>query len=76
VSRCIYLLIAGFGLIMVICGIQLVEFMTMSTLPATKISSSVEYVVIPISGAMLIYNSLEQLFQPYGDFLNQCQTIE
>jgi TRAP-type C4-dicarboxylate transport system permease small subunit len=62
-SCCIYALIGGFGVIMVVHGIQLVEFMSMSTLPATKISSAVEYVVIPISGLMLIYNASELLFR-------------
>ena len=59
----VYILIAGFGVVMVVYGIQLTEFMTMSTLPATKISSAVEYVVIPISGLMLFYNAVELLFR-------------
>jgi TRAP-type C4-dicarboxylate transport system permease small subunit len=59
----VYTLIAGFGVVMVVYGIQLTEFMTMSTLPATKISSAVQYVVIPISGLMLIYNAVEMLFR-------------
>lgn len=73
ISRGIYLLIAGFGLIMVVYGIELTKFMTMSTLPATKISSAVEYIVIPISGLMLIYNSFEIAFQSYPDYLAQDQ---
>jgi TRAP-type C4-dicarboxylate transport system permease small subunit len=47
----------------------------MSTLPATKISSAVEYVVLPISGLMLIYNSLEFVFQSYAEFLKQDQLL-
>lgn len=68
VSRLIYLLIAGFGVVMIVCGTQLVEFMTMSTLPATKLSSAVEYVAIPVSGLMLIYNALELAFRSYDEF--------
>lgn len=61
-ARLIYLLIVIFGGLMVSCGIELVEFMSMSTLPATKISSAVEYIVVPISGAMLIFVALEKIF--------------
>ncbi len=70
-SRGIFLLIAGFGLMMIIHGIDLVEFMSMSTLPATKLSSAVEYVVIPISGLMLVFNALLLFFQPYDQFLKE-----
>ncbi len=71
VSRAIYLLIAGFGLIMIVYGIELTEFMAMSTLPATKISSAVEYIVMPISGLMLVVNALELAWQSYHDFYEQ-----
>ena len=73
-SRFIYLLIVGFGVIMIVYGIQLTEFMSMSTLPATKLSSAVEYVVIPISGVLLIYNSLELFFISYRQFVENAQT--
>ncbi len=71
--RCINLIIATFGLMMIVYGIELTKFMTMSTLPATKITSAVEYVVLPISGLMLVYNSLEFVFQSYAEFLEQDQ---
>lgn len=61
-AQFIFLLIAVFGGLMVRYGIELVKFMSMSTLPATKISSAVEYIVIPISGAMLIFVALEKMF--------------
>lgn len=67
VARLIYILIGVFGGLMTIYGIELVEFMGMSTLPATKISSAVEYVVIPISGAMLVCVALEKIITD-GDF--------
>jgi TRAP-type C4-dicarboxylate transport system permease small subunit len=76
ISRCIYLLIAAFGVMMIVYGIELTEFMTMSTLPATKLSSAVEYVVLPLSGLMLVYNSLEFVFQSYAEFLKQDQLPE
>lgn len=57
----IYLLIAFFGVLMVIYGIELTKFTSMSTLPATKLSSAVGYVVIPISGVLLIANALDRL---------------
>ena len=71
ISRLIYLLIAGFGLVMIVYGFELVQFMTMSTLPATKLPSAVEYAVIPVSGVLLIYNALELFWVPYGTFLEQ-----
>lgn len=58
----ICILIGLFGGWMLIYGIELVQFMSMSTLPATKLSSAVEYIVIPISGGMLIFVALERLF--------------
>ena len=58
----IYLLIAFFGVLMVIYGIELTQYTSMSTLPATKLSSAVGYVVIPISGVMLVFNALDRLF--------------
>ncbi len=69
ISRAIFLLIAGFGLMMIIHGMDLVEFMSMSTLPATKLSSAVEYIVIPISGLMLVFNAALLFFEPYDRFL-------
>jgi len=71
ISRLIYLLIAGFGLVMIVYGLELVNFMTMSTLPATKLPSAVEYAVIPASGVLLIFNALELLWVPYGTFIAQ-----
>jgi TRAP-type C4-dicarboxylate transport system permease small subunit len=74
ISRLIYILIGGFGVIMVVSGTELVEFMMMSTLPATKLPSAVEYVVTPISGLMLIFTVLELLFMPYKDYVAQVRT--
>lgn len=74
ISRFVYLLIGGFGLVMLVYGIQLTDFMTMSTLPATKLSSAVEYVVIPISGVLLIFNAVELLFKSYKTFQVERQT--
>ena len=73
VSRFVFFLIGGFGVVMLFSGAELVEFMTMSTLPATKLPSAVEYIVIPISGLMLIFTALELLFVPYGEFLSRLQ---
>ena len=73
ISRFIFLLIGGFGVVMLFSGAELVEFMTMSTLPATKLPSAVEYIVIQISGLMLIFTALELLFVPYGEFLIRVQ---
>jgi TRAP-type C4-dicarboxylate transport system permease small subunit len=76
VSRGIYLLIAAFGVMMIVYGIELSKFMNMSTLPATKLPSAVEYAVLPLSGLMLVYNSMEFVFQSYAEFLKQDQLPE
>jgi TRAP-type C4-dicarboxylate transport system permease small subunit len=74
VSRLIYLLIAAFGIVMITSGIELVEFMSMSTLPATKLPSAVKYAVIPLAGITLIYNALELFFVSYHQFLTQSKS--
>lgn len=76
ISRFVYLLIAGFGLVMIVAGIELVKFTSMSTLPATKLPGYVPYLVIPVSGPMLIYNALELFFIPYHTFMKQHLTQE
>ena len=71
VSRFIFLLITGFGLVMIFAGIPLVKFMKRSTLPATKLPSAVNYIVVPLSCLMLVYNALELFFTSYQEFLKQ-----
>ena len=56
---------------MIVYGLELVDFMTMSTLPATKLPSAVEYAVIPASGVLLTFNALELLWVPYGTYIAQ-----
>lgn len=73
VSRLVYLLITAFGVVMIIAGIQLVDFMRMSTLPATKLPSAVPYSVIPLSGLMLAYNALELFFTSYQRFVRDSE---
>ena len=67
-SRIIYALIAACGAVMVVSGIELVKFTSMSTLPATKLPSSVRYAVIPLAGLTLAYNALELFFVSYQSF--------
>lgn len=70
-SRIIYFLIAAFGTVLIISGIELVQFTSMSTLPATKLPSSVRYAVIPLAGLTLVYNALELFFISFKTFLKQ-----
>jgi TRAP-type C4-dicarboxylate transport system permease small subunit len=71
ISRFIFLLIIGFGVLMVVEGIPLVNRMMRSTLPATKLPAAVEYIVFPVSGVLLVYNALELFFMSYRRFLEQ-----
>ena len=52
----------GFGLYMVVSGIEFSSLMAESTLPATKLPNSVQYVVIPFTGVLCcIYSALQFL---------------
>jgi TRAP-type C4-dicarboxylate transport system permease small subunit len=52
----------GFGLYMVVYGIQFSSLMSESTLPATKLPNSVQYVVVPFTGVLCcVYASLQFL---------------
>lgn len=53
-----HLLIAGFGGLMVYYGIQIMTITKLSTLPATKLPSSVLYVILPLSGILVFLNGL------------------
>lgn len=70
-SRVIYALIAAFGVVMITAGLELVKFTSMSTLPATKLPSSVKYAVIPLAGITLLYNAAELFFVSYSTYLKQ-----
>ncbi len=53
-----YLLIAAFGVLMVVIGIKIMHMTSMTTLPATKMPSSVLYVIFPLSGLLIFINAL------------------
>ena len=50
-----------FGLYLIIYGWSFTELMSESTMPATKLPNSVQYVVMPITGVMCCAYSLAQL---------------
>jgi TRAP-type C4-dicarboxylate transport system permease small subunit len=52
----------GFGLYMVVCGIQFSSLMSESTLPATKLPNSIQYIVVPFTGILCcVYATLQFL---------------
>ncbi len=53
-----HLLIAAFGGLTVWYGIQIMIMTKMSTMPATKLPSSVLYVILPLSGLLVLLNGL------------------
>lgn len=53
-----HLLIAAFGALMVFYGIQIMVMTRLSTMPATKLPSSVLYVILPLSGLLVFLNGL------------------
>jgi len=52
----------GFGLYMIIYGFQFSVLMSESTLPATKLPNSVQYIVVPLTGVICcVYSALQFL---------------
>ena len=58
VEKFAYLMVAAFGVFMVIWGWELTSKMMTSTLPATKMPRGYLYIVMPFSGALIAYYSL------------------
>lgn len=53
-----HLLVAAFGGLMVYFGIQIMVMTKLSTMPATKLPTSVLYVILPLSGILVVLNSI------------------
>ena len=53
-----HLLIAAFGGLMVWFGVKIMMMTKLSTMPATKLPSSVLYVILPLSGILILLNGL------------------
>lgn len=53
-----YLLISAFGGLMIGYGVQIMQVTKNATLPATKLPSSFLYVILPISGTLVLLNGL------------------
>lgn len=53
-----HILIAVFGGMMVYYGIVIMDMTKLSTMPATKLPSSVLYVILPLSGILVLLNAV------------------
>jgi len=53
-----HILIAVFGGAMVYFGIVIMDMTKLSTMPATKLPSSVLYVILPLSGVLVLLNAV------------------
>ena len=53
-----HILIAVFGGLMVYFGVLIMDMTKLSTMPATKLPSSVLYVILPLSGALILINAI------------------
>lgn len=58
-----YLLIAAFGVLMIVFGVQIMQVTKNATLPATKLPSAVLYIILPLSGALVLLNGLIVAFR-------------
>lgn len=62
VEKISYLLVAAFGVFMVVWGWQLTSKMMTSTLAATKMPRGYLYIIMPLSGALIAYYSIMDVF--------------
>ena len=69
-----HILIAVFGGAMVYYGLLIMNMTKLSTLPATKMPSSVLYVILPLSGLLVLINAIlvaanqdKKIFDETGD---------
>jgi TRAP-type C4-dicarboxylate transport system permease small subunit len=61
VRKLVDLLVASFGMVMVVYGYKLASFTMTSTLPATKLPTGYLYMVMPIAGVLIAYDSIMDL---------------
>lgn len=57
-ERCNHILIAIFGGAMVYFGLVIMDVTKLSTMPATKLPSAVLYIILPLSGLLVLLNAL------------------
>jgi len=53
-----HILISAFGCAMIYYGIVVMKLTSKSTLPATKLPSAVLYIILPLSGVLIILNAV------------------
>ena len=69
-----HVLIAVFGGVMLYYGIVIMQMTKSSTLPATKMPSAVLYVILPISGLLILLNALLVAAKQEKKILNEDET--
>ena len=53
-----HILISVFGMMMIYYGLQIMKVTRNATMPATKLPSSVLYIILPLSGILVFLNAL------------------
>ena len=53
-----HILIAAYGILMIVYGSRIMDMTKMSTMPATKLPSAVLYIILPLSGILVFFNAL------------------
>ena len=69
-----HVLIAVFGGVMLYYGIVIMQMTKSSTLPATKMPSAVLYVILPISGLLILLNALHVAAKQEKKIFNEDET--
>lgn len=64
-----YLLIAAFGVTMVIGGFQIMSATSYATLPSTKWPASVSYLVLVVGGVLIVLNAILVVLKKEGVIL-------
>ena len=62
----VFLMIASFGLFLIVQGVKMIELTRNNSLPGMKISSSWLYAAIPVSGVAIIMQVIARVRKSYG----------
>ncbi len=71
-----HILIAVFGIMMIWNGIQIMKITRNATMPATKLPSSVLYIILPLSGILVFLNALLVAAKKNKEFTGETDTAD
>lgn len=66
----------GFGAVLIYFGIELIKIGTYSTLASINLPSYMEYVFIPVSGALVLYSALDDFVRSAASAEGQADILD